>query len=114
MIISGGENIYPAEIENVLAELPDIAEVAVVGRPDAKWGEVVIAVVVPRAGRQPCGADVLAVLAGRVARFKHPREVVFVRELPRSALGKVKKDELRRMVRGEALAQGEGENQRWR
>jgi fatty-acyl-CoA synthase len=114
MIISGGENIYPAEIENVLAESADIAEVAVVGRPDTKWGEVVVAVVVPASGRQLSDADVIALLDGRVARFKHPRDVVFAQELPRSALGKVRKDELRRMVRGEALAQGDGEGSRWR
>jgi fatty-acyl-CoA synthase len=104
MIISGGENIYPAEIENALAESPDIEEVAVVGRPDAKWGEVVVAIVVPKAGRTLSDADMQRVLHGRIARFKQPREFVFVDRLPKSALGKVKKDELRRMVRGEALA----------
>jgi fatty-acyl-CoA synthase len=104
MIISGGENIYPAEIENVLAESPDIAEVAVLGRPDAKWGEIVVAVVVPRTGRTLAMRDVLALLEGRIARFKHPRDVIFVRELPRSALGKVRKDELRRIARGDATA----------
>ncbi len=104
MIISGGENIYPAEIENVLAESPDIAEVAVLGRPDAKWGEIVVAVVVPRTGRTLAMRDVLALLEGRIARFKHPRDVIFVRELPRSALGKVRKDELRRIARGDTTA----------
>jgi fatty-acyl-CoA synthase len=104
MIISGGENIYPAEIEHALAESPDIEEVAVVGRPDAKWGEVVVAIVVPKAGRTPSDADMQKFLHGRIARFKQPREFVFVDRLPKSALGKVKKDELRRMVRGEALA----------
>ena len=104
MIISGGENIYPAEIENVLAESPDIAEVAVLGRPDAKWGEIVVAVVVPRTGRTLAASDVLALLEGRIARFKHPRDVMFVAGLPRTALGKVRKDELRRMVRGGTTA----------
>ncbi|HEX9275443.1 MAG TPA: long-chain fatty acid--CoA ligase [Casimicrobiaceae bacterium] len=104
MIISGGENIYPAEIENALAASPDIAEVAVVGRPDAKWGEIVVAVVVPRPGCELRDQDVLDLLHGRIARFKHPRKIVFLPELPRSALGKVRKDELRRIVRGEALA----------
>lgn len=104
MIISGGENIYPAEIENVLADAPEIEEVAVVGRPDGKWGEVAVAVVVPRAGRALGETDVLELLRGKIARFKQPREVVFVERLPRSALGKVKRDELRRLVLGRALA----------
>jgi fatty-acyl-CoA synthase len=104
LIISGGENIHPAEIENLLAESPDIAECAVVGRPGGKWGETVVAVVVPREGRELLEADVLKLLDGRIARFKHPREVVFVRELPRSALGKVRREELKRLVRGEAIA----------
>ena len=104
MIISGGENIYPAEIENVLAEAPDVAEVAVVGRPDATWGEVVVAAIVTRSGREMPEAAIRAALQDRIARYKHPREVVFLRELPRSALGKLRRDELRRMLCGEALA----------
>jgi fatty-acyl-CoA synthase len=104
LIISGGENIYPAEIENVLAESPAIAEVAVVGRPGGKWGETVVAVIVPRDGCRIEEKDVHRLLDGRIARFKHPREVVFVSELPRSALGKVRRDELRRLVCGEAVA----------
>ena len=102
LIISGGENIHPAEIENVLAEAPEIAEVAVVGRPDATWGEVVVAAIVTRNGDPLAEADVRALLQGRVARYKHPREIVFVRELPRSALGKLRRDELRRMLCGAA------------
>jgi indoleacetate---CoA ligase len=104
MIISGGENIYPAEIENVLAEASDIAEVAVVGRPDATWGEVVVAAIVTRSGRVLDENDVRALLHGRVARYKHPREIVFLPALPRSALGKLRRDELRRMLRTTALA----------
>ncbi|HEX6137492.1 MAG TPA: AMP-binding protein [Casimicrobiaceae bacterium] len=105
LIISGGENIYPAEIENVLAEAPDIAEVAVVGRPDPTWGEVVVAAIVTRSGRALAETEVRALLQDRIARYKHPREIVFLRELPRSALGKLRRDELRRMLRGEALVQ---------
>ena len=104
MIISGGENIYPAEIENVLAEAPDIAEVAVVGRPDATWGEVVVAAIVTRSGRALAENDVRALLQGRVARYKHPREIVFLPALPRSALGKLRRDELRRLLNTTALA----------
>lgn len=98
MIISGGENIYPAEIENVLAECGDIAEASVIGRPDARWGEIVVAVVAPKAGRTLTPQAVLKLLDGRIARYKHPKEVVFVGELPKTALGKVRKEEVRRMV----------------
>jgi len=98
MIISGGENVYPAEIENVLAECDGIAEVAVVGRPDERWGEAVIAVVVPKAGRTLAERDVLAPLEGRIARYKHPRAVIFVDALPRTALGKVLKADVREIA----------------
>jgi len=98
MIISGGENIYPAEIENVLAECKDIAEASVIGRPDARWGEVVVAVVAPKSGRTLTPASVLQLLEGRIARYKHPKEVVFVGELPKTALGKIRKEDVRRMI----------------
>ncbi|MCG6876399.1 MAG: AMP-binding protein [Betaproteobacteria bacterium] len=98
MIISGGENIYPAEIENVLAECDAIAEVAVVGRPDERWGEAVVAVVVPKAGKSVTEREVSAALEGRVARYKHPRAVVTVAQLPRTALGKIQKAEVRAMA----------------
>jgi fatty-acyl-CoA synthase len=98
MIISGGENIYPAEIENVLAECDAIAEVAVVGRPDERWGEAVVAVVVPKPGKSVTERDVLAALQGRVARYKHPRSIVTVARLPRTALGKVQKSEVRELA----------------
>ncbi|MHB8667418.1 MAG: acyl-CoA synthetase [Burkholderiales bacterium] len=98
MIISGGENIYPAEIENLLAECQDIAEASVVGRPDERWGEIVVAVVAPKTGRTLTAEAVLQLLEGRIARYKHPKEVVFVGELPKTALGKVRKEDLRRMV----------------
>lgn len=100
MIISGGENIAPAEIENVLLECGDIAEASVVGEPDARWGEIVVAVVAPRAGGSITGERVLALLEGRVARYKHPKRVVFVDTLPKTALGKVRKDDVRRLVVG--------------
>jgi len=98
MIISGGENIYPAEIENVLAECQDIAEASVIGRPDERWGEIVVAVVAPKAGRTLTSAAVLNLLEGRIARYKHPKEVVFVGALPKTALGKVRREEVRQMV----------------
>jgi fatty-acyl-CoA synthase len=100
MIISGGENIYPAELENVLADCPDIAEFAVIGRPDPKWVEVPVAVVVSKPGRRPSAEQILALFQDRLARYKHPREVLFVEgPLPRTSLGKVQKYELRQRLR---------------
>jgi indoleacetate---CoA ligase len=104
VIISGGENIYPAEIENVLADCPDIAEVAVVGRPDGRWGEAVVAIVVCARGAQLSREAVCERLEGRVARYKHPRDVIFVANLPRTALGKVKREELKRIAREQTAA----------
>jgi len=89
MIISGGENIYPAEVERVLHDHPAVAEAAVIGRFDPKWQEVPVAYIVRRAG-VVCEAEALiAHLSGQLARFKVPREIVFVETLPRNALGKV-------------------------
>jgi fatty-acyl-CoA synthase len=99
LIISGGENIYPAELEAVLAECRDVAEAVVVARPDPKWGEVPVAVVVPRNGAQLEAEQVRALFAGRLARFKHPHDVVFVDDLPRNAIGKVLRYRLREIVR---------------
>jgi fatty-acyl-CoA synthase len=98
LIISGGENIYPAELEAVLANSPDIAEAAVIARRDARWGEIPVAVVVQRPGAALDEAAVLSLFAGRLARFKHPRAVVFVDALPRNAMGKVQKFLLREMT----------------
>ena len=98
VIISGGENIYPAELENVLADCPDIVECAVVGIEDPKWGEAACAVVVRRPGAALGEADVLALFRERLARYKHPRRVVFANSLPKSALGKVQKPELRKLL----------------
>jgi len=98
MIISGGENIAPAEIENVLLECPDVAEVAVVGRPDARWGEVAVAVVAPKDGHAIDAEGLLTALEGRIARYKHPRQVLVVGQLPKTALGKVRREEVRRMA----------------
>jgi fatty-acyl-CoA synthase len=99
MIISGGENIYPAELENILADCPEIAEFAVIGRPDPKWVEVPVCVVVRKPGRSPSAEDILALFQGKLARYKHPRDVVFVEgPLPRTSLGKVQKFELRQRL----------------
>ncbi|MFM7025474.1 MAG: class I adenylate-forming enzyme family protein [Limnohabitans sp.] len=94
MVISGGENIYPAEIENLLVTLPGVAECAVVGLPDARWGEVPVAALVrsaDTAGQALSAEAVLAHLQTHIARFKLPRRVVFLDQLPKSALGKVQK-----------------------
>jgi len=95
MFISGGENVYPAEVEQAIYELDGVAEAAVVGLPDAKWGEVGLAVIVPRPGLDLAEAEIIAYLKGRLAGFKVPKRVVFVEALPRNAAGKVLKRELR-------------------
>ncbi|WP_090043890.1 class I adenylate-forming enzyme family protein [Limnohabitans sp. 2KL-27] len=103
MVISGGENIYPAEIENQLVTLPGVAECAVVGVADARWGEVPVAVLVRTAdasGQALSAETVLAHLQPRIARFKLPRRVVFVGGLPKSALGKVLKPQLQSQLTG--------------
>ena len=94
MIISGGENIYPAEIENVLAGMAEIAEATVLGVPDPQWGEVPVAVIVLRAGAALSEAVIRARFDGVLARFKQPRRIVFRATLPRNAMGKVIKSEL--------------------
>lgn len=95
MIISGAENIYPAEVENAIYGHPSVAEVAVIGVPDAKWGEAVKAVVVLKAGASPDASDILAFARTRIAAFKIPKSVDFVAALPRNAAGKVLKRELK-------------------
>ncbi|MCP5056751.1 MAG: AMP-binding protein [bacterium] len=96
MIISGGLNIYPKEIELCLDEAPGIGESAVVGLPDSDFGEQVAAFVVPLPGITLEGADVYRAVEGRLARFKHPKQVFIVDSLPRNAMGKVQKAALRK------------------
>lgn len=98
VIISGGENVYPAELERVLRTLDGVAEATVVGRPDPRWGEVPVAVVVPAPGAALDRESVLAGFQGRLARFKHPKDVVFVTELPRNALGKVRVEQVKALA----------------
>lgn len=95
MYISGGENVYPAEVENVIYQHPAVAEVAVIGVPHPKWQEVGRAVVVLKEGHSITEADVIEFCQGRLARYKIPKSVVFVAALPRTAAGKVLKRELR-------------------
>lgn len=105
-IISGGENIYPAEIENLILEHPAVAEVAVVGVSDVRWGETPVAAIVLRSGVSASAEDILASLDGRLAGFKRPRHIRFVPSLPRTALGKVRKTELADSLSGETSAAG--------
>jgi fatty-acyl-CoA synthase len=95
VIISGGENIYPAEVENALLSHPAVAECGVIGTPDGRWGEVGRAVVVLRAGESASEADILGFLEGRLARYKIPKSVHFATGLPRTATGKILKKQLR-------------------
>jgi len=98
MIISGGENVYPAELENILLECSAILEACIVGRPDERWGEALVAIVVLQSGARMSEADVLALFDDRIARYKQPREVRFTDTLPRTALGKVMRTEVLKAI----------------
>jgi fatty-acyl-CoA synthase len=106
LIISGGENIYPAEVERVLLEHPDVMECGVIGRSDSKWDEVPVAYVIRRAGCLVDAENLKAHVLTQLARFKVPREIVFVDDLPRTALGKVQHFMLKQLDK-RASAQGE-------
>jgi fatty-acyl-CoA synthase len=95
MYISGGENVFPAEVEAALAEMAEIAEAAVIGVPDARWGEVGRAYLIPRDGHKLDEARVRAHCAARLAKFKVPASVVIADDIPRTASGKVLKHVLR-------------------
>ena len=95
MIISGGENVYPAEVESAIYGHPDVAEVAVIGVPDDKWGEAVKACVVPKPGREVDPDNVIAWARERIAAFKAPKSVDVIPELPRNPSGKILRRQLR-------------------
>ena len=97
MVISGGENVYPAEIENVLHDHPAVKEAAVVGVPDERWGEACLAFVVLRG--EATEEELLEHCRGRLARYKVPKGVHVVESLPRNALDKVVKSELLELAR---------------
>ena len=95
MIISGGENIYPAEVEKAIFGHPDVADVAVIGVPSERWGEEVKAIIVPRPGATPDPASIIAWARERIAAYKAPKSVDFTDALPRNAGGKILRRELR-------------------
>jgi len=95
MIISGGENIYPAEVESAVCDHPDVAEAAVVGVPDDIWGEAVKAIVVLKPGKQMTAPDIISFVRSRIAAFKAPKTVDFIDALPRNASGKLLRRHLR-------------------
>ena len=97
MIESGGENVYPAEVENVILKHPAIADAAVIGLPDERWGEAVSAVVVAAAGRDLALEELQAFARRELAGFKIPRRLELVDSLPRNGAGKIQKHALRAM-----------------
>jgi fatty-acyl-CoA synthase len=108
LIISGGENIYPAEVERVLLEHPEVIECGVIGRSDPRWDEVPVAYVIRRSGSRLDAEDLKAHVQSQLARFKVPRDIIFVGDLPRTALGKVQHFMLKQLdasksVQGEPL-----------
>jgi acyl-CoA synthetase (AMP-forming)/AMP-acid ligase II len=102
IVVTGGENVSSREVEDVLADHPDVATVAVIGVPDERWGEAVCAVVVPVPGAEPTLEDLVAFTRGRLGGFKQPRRLVLVDSLPVNTAGKVLKRELREQVTADA------------
>jgi acyl-CoA synthetase (AMP-forming)/AMP-acid ligase II len=98
MYISGGSNVYPLEVEEVLLTHPDVAEIAIFGVPDEKWGEVGVAVVVARPGAQLKAAQLLAYLEGRCAKYRWPQQFFFWSSMPKSGYGKIVKKDIKAMV----------------
>jgi fatty-acyl-CoA synthase len=95
MIISGGENIYPAEVESALCDHPDVAEAAVIGIPDEQWGEAVKAIVVMKPGKTATATDIISFVRGRIAGYKTPKTIDFIDALPRNPSGKILRRNLR-------------------
>jgi long-chain acyl-CoA synthetase len=109
VIISGGSNIYPREVEEVLLQHPAVVEVAVVGRPDPEWGETVVAFVVPAEGERVTAGDLDAQCLAHIARFKRPKDYRFVDALPKNNYGKVLKTELRARLQAPATEAAAGQ-----
>jgi malonyl-CoA/methylmalonyl-CoA synthetase len=98
LIITGGYNVYPRDVEDVLRNHVDVADASVLGEPSAEWGETVTACIIRKAGTSPDVADLLAYGAQHLAGYQRPRRIVFVDEFPRNALGKVVKAELATLI----------------
>ena len=96
LVISGGYNVYPKEVESLIDDIPGVVESAVIGLAHPDLGEGVTAIVVPQKGANLDEAGVIAALGDRLARYKQPKRVIFVEELPRNVMGKVQKAELRK------------------
>ena len=99
MIITGGFNVYPAEVENSLMNHPEIGQVAVIGAPDERMGEISIAFVVPAKNSSPEPREIINWARERIANFKVPKQIIFVDSLPTNASGKVLKFELRERIK---------------
>jgi len=95
MIVSGGENVYPAEVENAIFGHPGVADVAVIGVPDEKWGEAVKAIIVPKPDQNPTPESIIAWARERIASYKCPKTVDFIDVLPRNPSGKILRKDLR-------------------
>lgn len=98
MVITGGENVYSIEVENILYSHPDILEAAVIGLPNELWGEMVTAVVVPKSGNELSEAEVIAFCKDKLAHFKAPKKIIFVDKLPKTGSGKIYKYKLRQKL----------------
>ena len=98
MIITGGENVYSREVEETIIKLPQVAEVAVIGLPDPKWGEAVTAVVVVKAGANLAKEEVIKFCKDQIASYKSPKKVIFTKSLPKSSVGKILKREIKRKM----------------
>jgi malonyl-CoA/methylmalonyl-CoA synthetase len=106
LIISGGYNVYPAEVEAAIEAIPGVAECAVVGAPHPDFGEGVVAVIAPKPGAQLDEKGVQAALANELAKYKQPKRVFIANDLPRNAMGKVQKKDLREQYAGVFTAGG--------
>jgi len=108
MIVSGGENVYPREVEDILHEHPAVLEVAVIGLPDERWGERVHALVVLKAGAHALASELTELCRSRLANYKVPKTFEFVDDLPKNATGKVLKRTLRDQYAPEPARPGPG------
>jgi long-chain acyl-CoA synthetase len=95
LIITGGENVYPREIEEALYQRPEVQECSVVGLPDQQWGERVVAFIVPKEGEAVSGKELKSFLKARLSPYKVPKEYVMLKELPKGSTGKILKRELK-------------------